>query len=138
MPTDNSKVVFAIGLPKQALQDMLVTCFEGVCTSWFKGARIGRRPPPDAKPMMLDLADAWNTYSVPFAGGSIIIQHEEILHGAPSETEVDLATMTKALEKMSSLAPERLAKILVMHGGVDADVADTWLQFTVFGEEVFG
>lgn len=122
-------VTMQVPLPRERVQDVLVTAFEQACNYWYRDLEAVV-PERQVKLKGDDLDSYWHVREpltdegVRFAdvdGGVHVLNRAKLLEG---------------IRKLAETHPARLAEII--NEDDDAETADVFLQVCVFGEVVYG
>lgn len=130
-------------VPAEMIANALASAFEGGSNYWI--AEIDPKAPPADKLVrhMPDLGDGlYRHIDYPLSeGGCVMVKCSED-HDNPKRKDgrwrLDRASIAKGLALMAKEQPETFGKMVDPDDGGDAWTADTFVQYCLFGEVVFG
>lgn len=133
------QVKTVVSITAQQLSNQLITAFEGGIGYWCciinniyldKNQAIN-----EAKALGIDIVPAYGVLPIIETGGLLLCDAEEVTD--PSEYWLlDCAAIQRGLNVMADKDPDRLREIIDETG--DAETADCFIQYCLFGELVYG
>lgn len=132
-----------IQVTNEQLLSMLIGAFEGGSNYWYTDLRPElpagmTRAEAAEKAKAAEISDEFcanhRIYQAPFAGGKLIMRQGDDAEQCPHD--VTMERMQAALHLLATQRPDVLAEIVGEND--DASTADTFLQFCVLGELVYG
>lgn len=121
-------------IPSQTIADWIVTAFEGGSAYWCISAVLTKLPAYVPEPDQIGVV-RYSHRQVYEGDFQFTVEYD---HEDPTTKLVGPEEMKAGLVKMAEKRPDIFAKLVNPEADYDAGDADTFWQFIVLGEEVYG